>query len=67
MNSKLIFPNAENKGCRDGFGDALVELGEINQNIIALTADLSESTRTEKFAQKFPQRFIDVGVAEQNN
>lgn len=51
---------------RDGFGKALVELGEKDNNVWALTADVSESTRTHWFAEKFPQRFVQVGVAEQN-
>lgn len=56
----------EMKGCRDGFGDALVELGAQNSQVVALTADLMESTRVEKFAKKFPERFVECGVAEQN-
>ncbi|NCS99088.1 transketolase family protein [Candidatus Parcubacteria bacterium] len=51
---------------RNGFGDALLKLGEENENVVALTADLSESVRTEKFAEKFPERFFEVGIAEQN-
>ncbi|MEW6749007.1 MAG: transketolase family protein [Candidatus Micrarchaeota archaeon] len=51
---------------RDGFGKALLELGEKDQNIWALSADVSESTRTHWFAEKFPDRFVQVGVAEQN-
>jgi len=51
---------------RDGFGKALLELGEKNSNIWVLTADVSESTRTHWFAEKFPKRFVQVGVAEQN-
>lgn len=54
------------KNCRDGFGEALLELGGNNPNVVALTADLSESTRVEAFAKKFPERFIECGVAEQN-
>lgn len=54
------------KSTREGYGDALVELGEENPNIVALCADLTKSTETEKFAEKFPQRFFQVGVAEQN-
>ncbi|HSW89363.1 MAG TPA: transketolase family protein [Patescibacteria group bacterium] len=54
------------KSTRDGFGRALVELGAMNANVVALTADLSESTRVEEFAARFPERFFDVGVAEQN-
>ncbi|MBI4948240.1 transketolase family protein [Candidatus Berkelbacteria bacterium] len=52
--------------CRDGFGETLVELAKDNQDIVALSADLTESTRVEDFAKKFPERFIEVGVAEQN-
>jgi transketolase len=54
------------KPSRDGFGKALVELGEENPNLWVLTADVSESTRTHWFAEKFPDRFVQVGVAEQN-
>ena len=51
---------------RNGFGDALLKAGEENENIVALTADLSESVRTHKFAEAFPDRFFEVGIAEQN-
>jgi len=51
---------------RDGYGNALLKLGEINPNVLVLDADLSTSTRTNWFAEKFPKRFIDVGIAEQN-
>lgn len=66
--SKLI-PNlakATRASIRDGYGEALVTLGEKNQNIVVLCADLTESTRAEAFRKKFPDRFIQVGVAEQN-
>lgn len=56
----------EKKPTRDGFGKALAELGEENENIWVLTADVSGSTRTNWFADKFPKRFVQVGVAEQN-
>ncbi len=55
----------EEAATRDGFGEALLELGS-NPKVLALTADLAESTRVAKFAQKYPDRFFDVGVAEQN-
>jgi transketolase len=58
--------STDQKGTRDGFGDALVELGKRNPHVVVLTADLSESTRAEAFQKKFPERFIEVGVAEQN-
>lgn len=53
------------KSIRDGFGEALVELGEKNPNVVVLTADLAESTRVKEFADKYPDRFFQVGVAEQ--
>ncbi len=53
------------KSGRDGFGDALLNLGK-NKNIVALTADLSPSVRMDAFKKKYPSRFFDVGVAEQN-
>ncbi|MEM2889996.1 MAG: transketolase family protein [Candidatus Hadarchaeum sp.] len=53
-------------GTRDAYGETLVELGRLNKNIVVLDADLSPSTRTILFAQEFPERFFDVGVAEAN-
>lgn len=53
------------KSVRDGFGEALVELGQINKNVVVLTADLADSTRVKEFAKNFPDRFFQVGVAEQ--
>lgn len=66
LNEKLFEQPFEQKPTRDGFGQALVELGSTNPNIVVLTADLSESTRTDGFEKKFPERFFEVGVAEQN-
>jgi transketolase len=51
---------------RNGFGDGLVELGEKNKNVLALCADLAESTRMQAFKDKFPERYVELGVAEQN-
>lgn len=51
---------------RDGYGHGLVAAGEDNENVVALSADLTGSTRTKFFAEQFPERFIQVGVAEQN-
>lgn len=51
---------------RDGLGEALLELGEKDKEVVVLTADVAESVRVQKFAEKYPERFIDVGVAEQN-
>lgn len=50
---------------RDGYGSALVEIGK-DQRIVALDADLSESTRSIKFKEKYPERFFNVGIAEQD-
>lgn len=55
----------EKKATRDGFGDALSEIGK-NEKIVVLDADLSESTRSIKFREKYPQRFFDMGIAEQD-
>ena len=56
----------EKKPIRDGYGDGLVLAGEKDENVVVLTADLAESTRSHKFAEKFPERFFECGVAEQN-
>ncbi|HEX9664332.1 MAG TPA: transketolase family protein [Patescibacteria group bacterium] len=51
---------------RNGYGEGLVEAGKKDKNVVALCGDLTESTRTEYFQKEFPDRFIEVGVAEQN-
>lgn len=51
---------------RQSYGEALAELGEKNQNIVVLDADLSESTKTCIFAKKFPNRFYEMGISEQD-
>lgn len=62
----LFSPALAKKSSRDGFGKALAELGEKDGNVWAVSADVSESSRTHWFAEKFPERFVQVGVAEQN-
>lgn len=66
LNPKLFDEDIEQVPSRDGYGEGLVLAGEENPNVVALCADLTESTRTQAFAEKFPERFIEVGVAEQN-
>lgn len=66
LNPKLFDQDVEVKPTRHGYGDGLVVLGEQNKDVVALTADLAESTQTHKFAEKFPDRFFECGVAEQN-
>lgn len=56
----------EQKPTRDGFGLGTVEAGKLDPNVVVLCADLKESTRAEWFEKEFPDRFIEVGVAEQN-
>jgi len=51
---------------RNAYGETLVKLGKENRDIVVLDSDLSKSTRTDMFAQAFPERFFDVGIAEQN-
>lgn len=57
---------SEKEPIRKGFGRGLLEAGKRDKNVVALCADLTESTQMHLFAQEFPDRFIEVGVAEQN-
>jgi transketolase len=66
INPKLFEEDVERETTRVGFGTGLVLAAETDKNVIGLCADLTESTGMQEFAQKFPQRFIQVGVAEQN-
>jgi len=66
LNKNLFNKDVLEEATRDGFGKALVLLGDKNPNIVVLSADLTETTRCEEFAQKYPNRFFEVGVAEQN-
>lgn len=58
--------NLEKNATRKGFGDEIVELGKENNDIIALTADLACSVKTDGFEKQFPDRHFNVGIAEQN-
>ena len=51
---------------RQSYGEALAELGKENEKVVVLDADLSKTTKTEIFAKQFPNRFFDIGIAEQN-
>jgi transketolase len=62
----LFDAKLEQKPTRDGFGTGTVEAGKSDPNVIVLCADLSESTRAEWFQKEFPDRFIEMGIAEQN-
>lgn len=66
LNTKLFNDDVEQIPIRSGFGDGLVKAGEEDKNVVALCADLTESTKMDKFKAKFPERFVEIGVAEQN-
>ena len=66
LNTKIFNEYVEKSSNREGFGKGLLEAGEQNKNVVGLCADLTESTNMNFFAEKFPERFIQVGVAEQN-
>ena len=51
---------------RQAYGEALVELGKTNENLVVMDADLSGSTKTAMFAKELPERFFNMGIAEQN-
>ncbi|MDQ3244728.1 MAG: transketolase family protein [bacterium] len=66
LNTKIFNQNVEQVPIRKGFGEGLAMAGEIDKNVVALCADLTESTQMQKFKDKFPERFVEIGVAEQN-
>jgi transketolase len=63
---ELTSPEIKQEPIRAGFGRGLLEAGHTDKNIVALCADLTESTRMIEFAKSYPERFIEVGIAEQN-
>ena len=66
LNPKMFDEDVEKDATRVGFGKGLLELGETHPNVVALCADLTESTNVHLFAEKFPERYFEMGVAEQN-
>ena len=62
----MFHKSVEQSPTRNGYGEGVVMAGEADPNIVVLCADLTESTRSQDFAEKFPDRFIEIGVAEQN-
>ena len=66
LNPKLFNSDVEQLPIRKGFGQGLVLAGEQDKNVVALCADLTESTQMNFFKERFPERFIEIGVAEQN-
>jgi transketolase len=66
LNPKLFDKTIEQVPIRKGFGEGLVKAGEMDGQVVGLCADLTESTQMYLFKDKFPERFIEMGVAEQN-
>lgn len=66
INPKIFDADVEQIPVRKGFGEGLVIAAETNQNIVGLCADLTESTQMHLFKKKFPERFLEIGIAEQN-
>jgi len=66
LNQEIFAETTEMVSIRDGLQDALLELGEKNKDIVVLTADLRDSVNIGEFAKRFPERFFECGVAEQN-
>jgi len=62
----MIVDKTKTKSIRSAYGNALVEVGKENQNVVVLDADLSCSTQTGIFAKEFPERFFNMGIAEQD-
>lgn len=66
LNPKIGQPDIEQEPTRKGYGEGVVELGTNDERVVVLTADLAGSTSVADFGKKFPGRFIEVGIAEQN-
>jgi transketolase len=66
LNPKLYTDDVESEPIRAGFGRGLKAAGEKNSRIVALCADLTDSTKMSDFKKAFPERFVEIGVAEQN-
>lgn len=66
LNPKLLKEDIEQVPTRFGYGEGLVIAGRENKNVVALCADLTDSTRTSNFKKEFPDRFVEMGITEQN-
>jgi transketolase len=66
LDKRIGTPEVEKVPNRDGYGYGLKEAAEKDPRVVALSADLTESTRTNIFAEAFPERFVQIGIAEQN-
>lgn len=66
LNPKIYLDDIERVPIRKGFGEGLLSLGEMYENVVGLCADLTESTQMHLFKEKFPERFVEIGIGEQN-
>lgn len=66
LNQKMFDKDVEQVPIRKGFGQGLLAAGEADKDVVALCADLTESTQMHLFKERFPERFVEIGVAEQN-
>lgn len=66
LSSKIGHDDVTMEPTRKGFGRGLVEAGKLDENVVALCADLTDSTQMSLFKKEFPGRFVEIGVAEQN-
>lgn len=66
LNTQTFNNDVEQVPIRKGFGQGLLKAGEQDKNVVALCADLTESTQMHFFKERFPERFVEIGVAEQN-
>lgn len=66
LNTKMFDEKVEKEPIRQGFGEGLLQAGEEDKNVVALCADLTDSTKMNLFRERFPERFVEIGVAEQN-
>ncbi|HUY05144.1 MAG TPA: transketolase C-terminal domain-containing protein [Candidatus Paceibacterota bacterium] len=66
LSAKVFADDIEQAPTRDGFGKGATEAGKADSRVVVLCADLAESTRAEWFQKEFPDRYVEVGVAEQN-
>jgi transketolase len=66
LNPKLLAADVEYEPIRAGYGRGLKAAGELNKHVVALCADLTESTQMHHFAEAFPDRYFEIGIAEQN-
>lgn len=66
VNIKVNLENPKKAASRDGYGKGLVKLGATNKKVVALCCDLTDSTRVQWFKDKYPSRYVEIGIGEQN-